>query len=95
MDEDFRLPDGRKVRLTPSALENSEDHDDCPFCLGRAAAHRGDGEDCNPFPECDFPKGSPERDQDDHWLWAVGHALGSEEPGGLLWFEQSNRGHDA
>lgn len=95
MEEDVRLPDGRKVYITQRALENFEDHGDCPFCLGRAAAHRGDDEDCNPFPKADFPKGSPERYEDDHWLWTMGHAVGSQEPGGLLWFEQPNRRHDA
>lgn len=48
--EEFDLPDGREVRITERALANVEDHDDCPFCQGRAAAHRGDGEDCNPSP---------------------------------------------
>lgn len=95
MEEDFDLPNGRKVRITQRALDNFEDHDDCPFCQGRAAAHRGDGEDCNPFAKVDFPEGSPDRYEDDHWLWAMGHSIGSTEPGGLLWFEQPNRGHDA
>lgn len=40
MEEEFELPDGRKVRSTQRALENLEDHDDCPFCLGRAASPR-------------------------------------------------------
>ncbi|EUA06435.1 hypothetical protein I546_5433 [Mycobacterium kansasii 732] len=93
-EEEFRLPDGRKVRITQRALENFDDHDDCPFCLGRAAAHRGDGVDCNPFPKVDFPP-HMERYEDDHWLWGMGHAVGSEEPGGLLWFEQPNRNYDA
>lgn len=85
MEEDFQLPDSREVRITQRALENFDDHDDCPFCQGRAAAHRGDGEDSNPFPKVDFPKGSSERYEDEHWLWAMGHAVGSDEPGGLLW----------
>ncbi|TXA39624.1 hypothetical protein DKM27_24300 [Mycobacterium tuberculosis variant bovis] len=95
MEEEFELPDGRKVRSTQRALENLEDHDDCPFCLGRAAAHCGDGNDSNPFPEVDFPPGSAQRYEDDHWLWGMGHSVGSTEPGGLLWFEEPNRGHDA
>jgi hypothetical protein len=38
--EDFELlPDGRKVRFTDRALELFDDHDECPFCIGRAAAH--------------------------------------------------------
>jgi len=48
--EDFDLLDGRKVRFTERVLESDiDEHDDCPFCLGRAAAHRGDGEERNPF----------------------------------------------
>ncbi|MBO0854621.1 MAG: hypothetical protein J2P18_12755 [Nocardia sp.] len=94
MEEDFYLPDGRRVWITERALENFEDHDDCPFCQGRAAAHRGCGEDRNPFVKVEFPQGSSELYEDDHWLWAQGHALGSKEPGGLLLFEQPNRGQD-
>jgi hypothetical protein len=55
MEEDVDLPDGRKVRVTERALENFDDHGECPFCQGRAAAHRGDGDGCNPFPKVDFP----------------------------------------
>jgi len=89
---EFRLPDGRKVRITERALENIDDHDDCPFCLGQAAAHRGDAEECNPFPEVDVRRGSDEWYESDYGLWLTGHSLGSTEPGGLLWYEQPNRG---
>jgi hypothetical protein len=91
--EEFELPDGRKARITQRALE-IDDHDDCPFCLGRAAAHRGDGEDRNPFPEVDFRRRSVEWCESDYGLWLEGHAIGSIEPGGLLWFEQPNRADD-
>jgi hypothetical protein len=37
---------------------DGEDDADCAFCLGREAAHRGDGEDQNPFPKTDARKGS-------------------------------------
>ncbi|MDI3312951.1 MAG: hypothetical protein QJR12_01290 [Mycobacterium sp.] len=41
--EESDLPDDRELRITDRALEGMDaDHDDCPFCLGRAAAHRGD-----------------------------------------------------
>jgi hypothetical protein len=53
--EDFELPDGRKARFTERALENADDHDDCPFCMGRVAAHRADGENRNPY--TDVPAG--------------------------------------
>jgi hypothetical protein len=92
--EEFELPGGRKVWITQRALENFDDHDECPFCLGRAAAHRGDDADCNPFPEVDVRKGSVEWYESDYGLWLAGHSLGSGEPGGLLWFEQPNRGDD-
>jgi hypothetical protein len=47
--DDIELPDGRNVRITDRALEHLDDHDGCPLCLGRAAAHRGNGDDTNPF----------------------------------------------
>jgi hypothetical protein len=53
--DEFELPDGRKVRFTERALENLNGHDNCAFCPGRAAAHRGDGEDTNPH--TDVPEG--------------------------------------
>jgi hypothetical protein len=89
--EQFDLTDGRKARITQRALE-IDDHDDCAFCLGRAAAHRGDGEDCNPFPEVDVRRGSDEWYESDYGLWLAGYGVGSTEPGGLLWYEQPNRG---
>lgn len=88
MEEGFELPDRRKVQITKRGLE-TVDHDDCPFCRGRAAAHRGDGEECNPFPKPDFDI----RDNRSGWyetdygLWLAGHGVGSIEPGGLLWYE--------
>ncbi|MCH9736965.1 MAG: hypothetical protein K0U78_20835 [Actinomycetia bacterium] len=100
MDE-FELPDGRKVRFTDRALDNLEDlddhddhddHDDCAFCLGRAAAHRGEDVDTNPFG--DVPRGSVRWYDTDYGMWLSGHEVGSTEPGGLLWFEQPNRGTD-
>jgi hypothetical protein len=39
---------------------DDEDDGDCAFCLGREAAHRGEGEDQNPFPKTDARKGSIE-----------------------------------
>lgn len=84
------MADRKQIRITNRVLE-TEDHDDCPFCLGRAAAHRGDSMDTNPFPEIDYPKGSEEQYEDDHWLWDNGYSVGSMEPGGLLWYEQPNR----
>lgn len=42
-----------------------------------------------------WSQGSPDRYEDDHWLWRQGYAVGAQEPGGLLWFEQPNRGNDA
>lgn len=94
MDE-FELPGGRKVRFTDRALDNLEDldgHDDCAFCQGRSAAHRGEAADTNPFG--DVPRGSVRWYDTDYGMWLSGHELGSTEPGGLLWFEQPNRGTD-
>jgi len=81
--EAAELPDGRKVRLTRRVLENIDDHDDCPFCLGRAAAHRDDDARHNPFPVADSPRGSIEWYESDYGLWATGYAAGSAETGGL------------
>jgi hypothetical protein len=82
---------GRSASLR--ALEGlDDDHDDCAFCLGRDAAHRGESRDRNPFPAVDFSDGSVKYDETDYGLWLVGYDLGSTEPGGLLWFEQPNRG---
>jgi hypothetical protein len=87
--EEFELPDGRKVRFTDRVLESDlDDHDDCPFCLGRATAYRGDGEENNPFPPVDAAEGSVEWYESDYGLWRAGHDLGSTEPDGLLWYEQ-------
>jgi hypothetical protein len=91
--DDIELPDGRNVRITDRALEHLDDHDGCPLCLGRAAAHRGNGDDTNPF--TDVPDDSVKYYDTDYGLWQVGHNLGSSEPGGLLWFEQPNRGADS
>lgn len=68
------------------------DGDGCPFCLGRAAAHRGDGVEYNPFPAVDARRGLDEWDESDHGLWLQGHNVGSIEPGGLRWYEQPGRG---
>lgn len=91
MDE-FKLPDGRTVKITERALRDFNDHDNCSFCAGRAAAHRGESKDSNPFPPGDLPPASPQRYESDHWLWMAGHEVGATEPGGLLWYEQPNRG---
>jgi hypothetical protein len=89
---EFTMPDGRKVRITDRVFESfDEDHDDCPFCLGRAAAHRGEDRSVCPFPEVDFSDGATKYYETDYGLWMVGHDLGATEPGGLLWFEQPNR----
>ena len=87
--EEFDLPDGRKVPITERALENFDDHDDCPFCVGRAAAHRGDNGDCNPFPkpDTDIREDRAAWYETDYGLWQVGQAVGAIEPGGLLWYE--------
>nr|BBX78176.1 hypothetical protein MFLOJ_19630 [Mycobacterium florentinum] len=90
-DAEFELPDGRKVRITGRALEFFDDHDGCPFCIGRAAAHRGEPEDSNPYPAVDMSVGSVDRYETDYGLWLAGYGIGSTEPGGLLWFEQPNR----
>ncbi|MCV7101789.1 hypothetical protein [Mycobacterium palustre] len=90
-DEHLELPDGRKLRITGKALEFLGDHDECPFCIGRAAAHRGEPEDSNPYPAVDVPEGSVDWYETDYGLWLAGHALGSTEPGGPLWHEQPNR----
>jgi hypothetical protein len=79
--------------ISERALEYVDEHDDCPFCLGRAAAHRGDGVETNPF--TDVPDASVKPYETDYGLWQVGHHLGSSEPGGLLWFEQPNRSADS
>lgn len=92
--DDFDLPDGRKVRFTDRVSEDlDEDHDDCAFCLGRAAAHQGSGAETNPFVE--VPRDSVDWYETDYGLWDAGHSLGSTEPGGLLWFEQPNRATDS
>ena len=91
-DEDFELlPDGRRLRITDRALEQFDDHDECPFCIGRAAAHRGESEDSNPYPLVDVAEGSVDWYETDYGLWLAGYGIGSTEPGGLLWFEQPNR----
>jgi hypothetical protein len=91
--EEFELPDGQKVRVTDRALESDiDDHDGCPFCLGRAAAHRGDSGDDNPFSAAEVLNGSVEWYESDYGLWGAGHNVGSTEPGGLLWYEQIQLG---
>ncbi|MHA7649008.1 hypothetical protein ACX9NE_04420 [Mycobacterium sp. ML4] len=91
-DEDCELLlDGRKVRITDRALELFDNHDECPFCLGRAAAHRGESEDSNPYVAVDVPQGSVDWYETDFGLWLAGYDIGTTEPGGLLWFEQPNR----
>lgn len=89
--EDFDLPDGRKLRITDKAREFFDDHDECPFCIGRAAAHRGEPEDSNPYPAVDVSEGSVDWYETDYGLWLIGYGIGSTEPGGLLWHEQPNR----
>ena len=88
MDE-FELGNGQRVRITDKALETSGDHDDCAFCLGRAAAHRGTGVETNPF--TDVADESTPAYETAHGLWLIGHGIGATEPGGLLWFEQPTR----
>ncbi|WP_235216014.1 hypothetical protein [Mycobacterium kyorinense] len=88
--EYFELPDGRKVRITDRTAENIDNHDDCPFCEGRTAAHRGEP-DRNPY-VCTADPGSDDWYQSDHALWGYGYSLGRHEPGGLLWHEQRNFG---
>lgn len=87
--EEVEFPDGTAVEISKRVLEQGEDHDDCPFCLGRAAAHRGES---NPFPDVEPADDSISRHETDHGLWAVGHSVGSKEPGGLLWYEQAEDG---
>ena len=80
--EEFEVPNRRKVQITQRALE-IDDHDDCPFCLGRAAAHRGEGEDGNPYPKPDARKGSVDLYETDYGVWLAGYGIGSNEPGGV------------
>jgi|GEM_PF-5470398 len=56
-----------------------EDHNDCAFCLGREAAHRGESEDQNPYPPTDARPGSIEWFDTDYGLWLAGHGIGSQE----------------
>ncbi len=91
-DEDLALHDGRKLRITDKALEFFDDHDGCPFCIGRAAAHRGEPDDSNTYAAVDVPEGSADWYETDYGLWLTGYGIGSTEPGGLLWHEQPNRG---
>ncbi|BAX94245.1 hypothetical protein [Mycobacterium shigaense] len=65
---------------------DDEDFDDDPgdfaFCLGREAAHRGESEDQNPYPETDARPGSIEWFDTDYGLWLAGHGIGSGESQG-------------
>jgi hypothetical protein len=89
------LTDGQKVLITERVRESIDDQDDRSFCVGRAAARRGDGEECNPFPRIYATQGSAQWYESDHGLWLAGHAVGSGESGGLLWYGQPNRGCDS
>jgi hypothetical protein len=74
--EEFKLPDGGKVLFTGRVLESDlDDHDNCPFCLGRPPAHRGDGEEHNPFPPADVTKGSVDWYESDYRLWWLATTL--------------------
>lgn len=51
--------------------------DNCPFCLGVAAAERGEPEEANPFPldyDIDNPDETGKAYKSDHWLWGVGYS---------------------
>lgn len=55
------------------------DHSDCAFCLGREAAHRGENEDRNPYPETNARPGSIDWYETDYGLWLTGHGIGCHE----------------
>jgi hypothetical protein len=90
--EEFELPNGTRVRISDRLADIDDDHEDCPFCQGRSAAHRGEPEDSNPFPETEAETGTTEWHESDYGMWLCGHGIGVTEPGGLLWFEQPDRG---
>ena len=85
--EEFELPDGRRVRVLDNTVLRQEDHDDCAFCLGRAAAHRGELAESNPFPPTDAEPSSTRWYESEFGQWEAGYSVGTQEPGGLLWFE--------
>lgn len=64
-------------------IDRDEEHDDCASWAGRTAAHRGEPVTANPYPEP--PPGTSNDDlyDYDHTLWAFGHQLGAQEPGGV------------
>jgi hypothetical protein len=68
--------------------------DDCAFCLGREAAHRGESEDCNPYPKIDAQPGSNEWFDSEYGLWLAGYGVGSNEPRGVPWYAQPDRGDE-
>jgi len=61
------------------AQSDVDDRDeDCPFCMGREAAHQGKGPDFNPFPKT-VHKGSTDWYESDHGLWVTGYGVGLHE----------------
>ena len=66
--------------------------DDCAFCLGREAAHRGEPRSANPFVRVDARVGSLEWYDSDFGLWDAGHDLGANETSDHPWYAQ--RGPD-
>ena len=81
----------RQVRVPDGVLER-EDQDDCPFCLGRSAAHRGEPAEANPFPPTGSSSNSLSWYESDVGSWGAGYSLGAIEQGRLLWFERPDLG---
>jgi|GEM_PF-3510334 len=84
--EEFELANGERVQISDRALDGLDsDHHDCPFCLGRATAHRGEGQDTNPFsPEPGVRPRTVGWYDSEYGLWLTGHSLGTTEPGGVV-----------
>ena len=72
--------------------EAEDDHDDCAFCLGRVAAHRGEPETTNPFTRTHSKIGSSGWYESDFGLWETGYGVGASEPGGVPWYAKDIAG---
>lgn len=64
---------------TAVAAPDGPEADDCAFCLGRAAAHRGEDHTSNPFAAESLSEGSESSYETDYGLWSTGHWVGLRE----------------
>lgn len=59
--------------------ENEAATQDCAFCLGRAAGHRGEPAASNPYPQLAAEAESHDAYETNHGLWETGRTIGASE----------------